>query len=560
MSENFAELFELSIKQLDMRAGALLSATVLAIETDFVIVDANLKSEGAIAKHEFYDGDGQLTIKVGEQVNVVLENVEDGFGLTKLSREKAIRAEKWQVLETAFSTQQTINGIIVAKVRGGFTVDLGALRAFLPGSLLDLHPLRDSSHLENCPLTFKIVKLDADKSNIVVSRRAILEQQNTLIRAKLLAKLKVGQTLSGVVKNITDYGAFVDLGGLDGLLHITDISWKRVKHPSLVLNIGDEISVLVLKYDADKERVSLGLKQLTPDPWTTQIDKLAVGMQTKAIVTNIMDYGCFVQIAEGVEGLVHVSEMDWSNRNIHPSKVVSKGLEVEVKILDIDSKNRRVSLGMKQCTISPWQLFAEQFKTGDKIIGKIRSITDFGLFIAVADDLDGLVHLSDISWDKPGSEAVKAYKKGDKVEAVLLSVDVDKERVALSIKQLSDDEFGNYVATHKKGEQVRGVITQLAAEQITLRLSPAVEAIIKRSELSEYEDQEAKLIIGQDVDSVIVQLDVKNRQIYLSIKQLEIKQQREAIKSAKNKALKDSTTTTIGDLIRAQIEKNENKK
>jgi small subunit ribosomal protein S1 len=560
MSENFAELFELSIKQLDMKPGALLSATVLSIENDFIIVDANLKTEGAIAKQEFYDGDGKLAIKVGEKVSVVLENIEDGFGLTKFSREKAIHAEKWQVLEVNFSNQETINGTIVAKVRGGFTVDLGDLHAFLPGSLLDLHPLRDSSHLENCPLTFKIVKLDVDKNNIVVSRRAILEQQNTLIRAKLLGSLKQGQTLVGVVKNITDYGAFVDLGGLDGLLHITDISWKRVKHPSLVLNIGDEISVLVLKYDADKERVSLGLKQLTSDPWTTQIDNLAVGMQTKAIVTNIMDYGCFAQIAEGVEGLIHVSEMDWGNRNIHPSKVVSKGLEVTVKILDIDSKNRRVSLGMKQCTVSPWQLFAEQYKAGDKIVGKIRSITDFGLFIAVADNLDGLVHLSDISWDQPGSEAVKAYKKGDEVEAVLLSVDVEKERVALSIKQLSDDEFGNYVATHKKGDEVKGVITQIAAEQITLLLSSGVDAIIKRSELSGYEEQEGKLIVGQDVDSVIIQLDVKNRQVSLSIKQLEVKQQREAIKSAKNKALKDSTTATIGDLIRAQIEKNENKK
>ncbi|MCJ8300637.1 MAG: 30S ribosomal protein S1, partial [Pseudomonadales bacterium] len=461
MSESFADLFAESLEDLNMTPGAIVAATVIAIEPDFIIVNANLKSEGVIPRSQFVDGNGELTVKVGDQVQVALEAVEDGFGATLLSREKAKRAEAWQVLEVAFQKGEIVEGVITGKVRGGFTVTVGSLQGFLPGSLLDMHPLRDTSHLEGCPLEFKLVKLDVKKNNVVLSRRAVLEDLNSVVRDKLLETLDQGQVLKGIVKNITDYGAFVDLGGLDGLLHITDIAWKRVKHPSVLLSLGDEIEVKILKFDREKSRVSLGLKQLLPDPWTTQIEKLKVGEQTTATVTNLTDYGCFAQIVEGVEGLVHVSEMDWTNRNVHPSKVVQLGEEIQVMVLDIDSNNRRISLGMKQCIQNPWQIFSSKFKAGDKITGKIRSITDFGLFVSVGEGVDGLVHLSDLSWDLAGNEAVKAYRKGDDVETALISVDIEKERIALSIKQLSGDDFSSYTAINKKGSIVTATVIEI---------------------------------------------------------------------------------------------------
>ncbi|OUS34965.1 30S ribosomal protein S1 ['Osedax' symbiont bacterium Rs2_46_30_T18] len=557
MTESFADLFAESLQDLNMKPGAIVSATVIAIETDFIIVNANLKSEGVIPRNQFTDSNGELTIRVGDQVKVALEAVEDGFGATQLSREKAKRAEAWLVLETAFEKGEIVEGVITGKVRGGFTVTVGSLQGFLPGSLLDMHPLRDTSHLEGCPLEFKLVKLDVKKNNVVLSRRAVLEELNSVVRDKLLETLDQGQVLKGIVKNITDYGAFVDLGGLDGLLHITDIAWKRVKHPSVVLSLGDEIEVKILKFDREKSRVSLGLKQLLPDPWTTQIEKLKVGEQTTATVTNLTDYGCFAQIVEGVEGLVHVSEMDWTNRNVHPSKVVQLGEEIQVMVLDIDTNNRRISLGMKQCLQNPWQIFSSKFKVGDKITGKIRSITDFGLFVSVGEGVDGLVHLSDLSWDLAGNEAVKAYSKGDDVETALISVDIEKERIALSIKQLSGDDFSSYTAINQKGAIVTAKVMQIESNHAELELASGVSAILKRSDASRdrIDDLNSVLKIAQSVEVMISQIDSRNRKIQVSIKQMEQQQEREALDSVKKKASEDLAPTTIGDLIKAQLDK-----
>ncbi len=557
MTENFADLFAESLQNLNMKPGAIVKATVIAIEADFIIVNANLKSEGVIPRGQFVGDDGELTVKIGDEVKVSLEAVEDGFGATQLSREKAKRSEAWEVLATAFEKGEIVEGVIVGKVRGGFTVNVGSLQGFLPGSLLDMHPLRDTSHLEGCPLEFKLVKLDIKKNNVVVSRRAVLEEQNSVVREELLGSLEQGQVVKGIVKNLTDYGAFVDLGGLDGLLHITDISWKRVKHPSVILSLGDEIDVKILKFDREKSRVSLGLKQLAPDPWTTEIEKLAVGDQTTATVTNLTDYGCFAQLVEGVEGLVHVSEMDWTNRNIHPSKVVKPGEEIQVMVLDIDTNNRRISLGMKQCGENPWQTFSTKFNTGDKITGKIRSITDFGLFVAVGEGVDGLVHLSDISWDKAGSEAVKAFKKGDEVETVLLTVDVDKERIALSIKQLSGDDFASYTAVYKKGAIVTAIVSEVDQHQAILTLAEGVSAVLKRSDASRDRIEELSSVLskGQSLSVMISHIDTKNRKIQASIKQIELQQEKEALAVVHEKANKSASPTTIGDLIKAQLEK-----
>ena len=557
MTENFADLFAESLQDLNMTPGAIVKATVIAIEADFIIVNANLKSEGVIPRSQFLDSDGELNVKIGDQVRVALEAVEDGFGATQLSRDKAKRAEAWEVLATAFEKGDIVEGVIVGKVRGGFTVDVGSLQGFLPGSLLDMHPLRDTSHLEGCPLEFKLVKLDIKKNNVVVSRRAVLEERNSVVREELLGSLEQGQVVKGIVKNITDYGAFVDLGGLDGLLYITDIAWKRVKHPSVILNLGDEIDVKILKFDKQKSRVSLGLKQLAPDPWTTEIEKLAVGKQVTATVTNLTDYGCFAQLVEGVEGLVHVSEMDWTNRNIHPSKVVKPGEEIQVMVLDIDTNNRRISLGMKQCGQNPWQTFSARFNTGDKISGKIRSITDFGLFVAVGEGVDGLVHLSDLSWDKAGSEAVKAFKKGDEVETILLSVDVDKERIALGIKQLSGDDFASYTAVYKKGAIVTAIVSEVDQHQAILILAAGVSAVLKRSDASRDRIEELSTVLskGQSLSVMISHVDTKNRKIQASIKQIELQQEKEALAVVQEKANKNATPTTIGDLIKAQLEK-----
>jgi small subunit ribosomal protein S1 len=557
MSESFADLFEESLQELNMAPGSIVTGTVIAIENDFVIVNAGLKSEGVIPREQFIDEQGELTIAVGDEVKVALESVEDGFGATQLSREKAKRAEAWAVLETAFENGEIIKGEITGKVRGGFTVAVGAVSAFLPGSLLDIRPLRDSSHLEGKELEFKLVKLDVKRNNIVVSRRAVLEELNSADREKLLETLEEGVVLKGIVKNITDYGAFIDLGGIDGLLHITDIAWKRVKHPSEVLSVGDEIDVKVLKYDREKTRVSLGIKQLKADPWDEKVKQFNVGDKTTAKVTNLTDYGCFAQIAEGIEGLVHVSEMDWTNKNVHPSKVVQVGQEVEVMVLDIDKDRRRISLGMKQCQQNPWDAFAASHQKGEKITGKIKSITDFGVFVGLDGNIDGLVHLSDLSWDLPGEEAVKQFNKGDEVEAVVVSIDVERERIALSIKQLNGDPLAEYLAAHKKGDIVKGTVTEVDARQATIEIADGVEANLRVAEWSRErtDDLTNEVKVGDQVDAVIISMDSKNRTINLSVKQMELKQEREALQNVQQQSVDSAGPTTIGDLIKQQMNK-----
>ncbi|MBT3144159.1 30S ribosomal protein S1 [Neptunomonas phycophila] len=557
MSESFADLFEESLQELNMAPGSIVTGTVIAIENDFVIVNAGLKSEGVIPREQFIDEQGELTIAVGDEVKVALESVEDGFGATQLSREKAKRAEAWAVLETAFENGEIIKGEITGKVRGGFTVAVGAVSAFLPGSLLDIRPLRDSSHLEGKELEFKLVKLDVKRNNIVVSRRAVLEELNSADREKLLETLEEGIVLKGIVKNITDYGAFIDLGGIDGLLHITDIAWKRVKHPSEVLSVGDEIDVKVLKYDREKTRVSLGIKQLKADPWDEKVKQFNVGDKTTAKVTNLTDYGCFAQIAEGIEGLVHVSEMDWTNKNVHPSKVVQVGQEVEVMVLDIDTDRRRISLGMKQCQQNPWDAFAASHQKGEKITGKIKSITDFGVFVGLDGNIDGLVHLSDLSWDLPGEEAVKQFNKGDEVEAVVVSIDVERERIALSIKQLNGDPLAEYLAAHKKGDIVKGAVTEVDARQATIEIADGVEASLRVAEWSRErtDDLTNEVKVGDQVDAVIISMDSKNRTINLSVKQMELKQEREALQNVQQQSVDSAGPTTIGDLIKQQMNK-----
>ncbi|GGB88107.1 30S ribosomal protein S1 [Marinobacterium zhoushanense] len=556
MSESFADLFEESLKDLDMAPGSIVTGTVVAIDNDFVIVNAGLKSEGVIPLDQFRDERGEVTLKVGDEVKVALETLEDGFGSTQLSREKAKRAEAWAVLEKAYAAEETVTGHITGKVRGGLTVDVNGINAFLPGSLVDIRPLRDTSHLEGQELEFKLVKLDARSNNIVVSRRAVLEAAYSEEREKLLEKMEEGVVLKGIVKNLTDYGAFIDLGGIDGLLHITDIAWKRVKHPSEVLKIGDEIDVKVLKYDRERSRVSLGLKQLQDDPWTQLTKEYKVGDKVNARVTNLTDYGCFAEIAEGIEGLVHVSEMDWTNKNIHPSKVVQIGEEVEVMILDIDQQRRRISLGMKQCQQNPWQAFSSRYKKGDTISGAIRSITDFGVFVGLEGGIDGLVHLSDLSWDEAGEEAVKRYTKGQEVDTQVLSIDPERERIALGIKQLNSDPFIAFADAHPKGSVVTGQVTEVTPRQATLNLVEGVDGILKVSELSRdrIEDLTSELSVGSEVEAAILSVDRRNRVINLSVKQVEMREHKEALKSVQEQ-VDDTGPTTIGDLIKAQMDK-----
>ncbi len=557
MSESFADLFEESLQGLNMAPGSIVTGTVIAIENDFVVVHAGLKSEGVIPRSQFQDEKGELTVVVGDEVRVALESVEDGYGATKLSRDKAKHAEAWAVLEQAFEKGEIITGAITGKVRGGFTVSVGNVDAFLPGSLLDIRPLKDSTHLEGKELEFKLVKLDAKRNNIVVSRRAVLEELNSADRDKLIETLAEGIELKGIVKNLTDYGAFIDLGGVDGLLHITDIAWKRVKHPSEVLAVGDEINVKVLKYDPEKTRVSLGIKQLMADPWEETIATINVGDKKSARVTNLTEYGCFAQIADGIEGLVHVSQMDWANKNIHPSKVVHVGQDVDVMVLAIDKERRRISLGMKQCQQNPWDAFSEKFKAGDKLTGAIKSITDFGVFVGLDGDIDGLIHLSDLSWDLPGNEAVKQFHKGDEVEAVLVSVDVERSRIALSIKQLESDPFSDYVSTKAKGHEVVGTVTAVEKQQATVQLSEGVEAILKAADFSRdrTSDLTEQLNVGDQVSALIAAIDSKNRKISLSIKQKEMKQEKEALQSVQQQTVEASGPTTIGDLIKQQMSK-----
>lgn len=558
MSVSFAELFEESQKTLDMQAGSIIEGTVVSIDGDWVAVDAGLKSEGVIAAEEFFNEQGELTIKVGDVVRVALDAVEDGFGETKLSRRKAKNAESWLVLEASFNAEEVVTGIINGKVKGGFTVDVNGIRAFLPGSLVDVRPVRDTTHLEGKELEFKVIKLDQKRNNVVVSRRSVLEAENSAERDALLENLQEGQQVKGIVKNLTDYGAFVDLGGVDGLLHITDMAWKRIKHPGEIVNVGDEIDVKVLKFDRERNRVSLGLKQLGEDPWVAIKNRYPEGTRTMARITNLTDYGCFAELEEGVEGLVHVSEMDWTNKNIHPSKVVQLGDEVEVQVLDIDEERRRISLGIKQCKANPWEEFSSQYNKGDKISGTIKSITDFGIFIGLNGGIDGLVHLSDISWHEAGEEAVRNYKKGDELETVILSVDPERERISLGIKQLEDDPFSNYTSINDKGSIVRGTVKEVDAKGAVVVLADDVEAVLKASEISRdrVEDARNVLNVGDEVEAKIINIDRKSRVINLSVKSKDVADEKDAMRELRKQETEAAGPTTIGDLIRQQMEQN----
>ena len=531
MTESFAQLFEESLKTIETRPGSIVRGVVVAIDKDVVLVDAGLKSESAIPAEQFKNAQGELEIQVGDEVDVALDAVEDGFGETLLSREKAKRHEAWITLEKAYEDAETVVGVINGKVKGGFTVELNGIRAFLPGSLVDVRPVRDTLHLEGKELEFKVIKLDQKRNNVVVSRRAVIESENSAERDQLLENLQEGMEVKGIVKNLTDYGAFVDLGGVDGLLHITDMAWKRVKHPSEIVNVGDEITVKVLKFDRERTRVSLGLKQLGEDPWVAIAKRYPEGTKLTGRVTNLTDYGCFVEIEEGVEGLVHVSEMDWTNKNIHPSKVVNVGDVVEVMVLDIDEERRRISLGLKQCKNNPWQQFAETHNKGDRVEGKIKSITDFGIFIGLDGGIDGLVHLSDISWNVAGEEAVREYKKGDEIAAVVLQVDAERERISLGVKQLAEDPFNNYVALNKKGAIVVGKVTAVDAKGATVELADGVEGYLRASEASRDRVEDATLVlsVGDEVEAKFTGVDRKNRVVSLSVRAKDEAEEKDAI-------------------------------
>ncbi|HAD07897.1 MAG TPA: 30S ribosomal protein S1 [Porticoccaceae bacterium] len=556
MSESFAELFEESLKSVEMAPGAIVTGVVIDVDKDWVTVHAGLKSEGVISVNEFLDDNGDVSVAVGDEVQVSLETVEDGFGATRLSREKARRAESWIELEAAQNADEVVTGIISGKVKGGFTVDLNGLRAFLPGSLVDVRPMRDTAHLEGTPLEFKVIKLDQKRNNVVVSRRAVMEAVNSAEREELLKTLDEGITLKGIVKNLTDYGAFVDLGGIDGLLHITDMSWKRIKHPSEVVNVGDEIEVKVLKYDRERNRVSLGMKQMGDDPWMDIKGRYPENTKVRATVTNLTDYGCFAELEDGVEGLVHVSEMDWTNKNIHPSKVVQIGEEIDVMILDIDEERRRISLGMKQCVMNPWDEFASKHSKGDRVSGSIKSITDFGLFIGLEGAIDGLVHMSDISWNESGEEAVRNFNKGDEIDTVILAIDPERERISLGIKQLADDPFSNFLAANEKGGLIKGTVTEVDAKLVVVDLGEGVDGNMKVSEISQdrVEDARTVLNVGDEIEARVVGVDRKNRAISLSMKAKDIADEREAVKEHKEKESAVAAPTTIGDLIKAQME------
>jgi small subunit ribosomal protein S1 len=557
MTESFAELFEQSLADKQMQPGAIVTGTVLEIRPDAVVVNAGLKSEGLIPIEQFYNEEGVLEVQEGDEVEVALDAVEDGFGETRLSREKAKRARVWSILETAFEEEEVISGLISGKVKGGFTVDIGEIRAFLPGSLVYVRPVRDAAYLEGKELEFKVIKLDRRRNNVVVSRRAVVESEYSAEREHLLETLQEGQEIQGVVKNLTDYGAFLDLGGIDGLLHITDMAWKRVKHPSEVVNVGDEIQVKVLKFDRERNRVSLGLKQLGDDPWIDLARRYPVGTRLFGKVTNIADYGCFVEIEEGVEGLVHVSEMDWTNKNVNPNKVVALGDEVEVMVLDIDEERRRISLGMKQCQPNPWDDFANTYNKNDRVTGKIKSITDFGIFIGLEGGIDGLVHLSDISWNLPGEEAVHDYKKNQEVEAVVLAVDPERERISLGIKQMDKDPFSHFLADNPKGSVVKGTIISVDAKGAVLDLGGGVEGMLRSSEIARerIEDARSALNVGDEVEAKFIAVDRKNRTITLSIKAKEVAEEAEVLQDYSRKST--TGTTTLGDILKEQLGSND---
>jgi len=554
MSETFEQLLEESLKGSVMQTGAVISAEVVDVNGDYVVVNAGLKSESEIPATQFRDADGAVSVQVGDFVEVAIEALEDGFGNTRLSRERARRAKSWETLKVAFESESVVTGFLTGKVKGGFTVSLDEVRAFLPGSLADVRPVTDSAYLENRELEFKVIKLDQGRNNVVVSRRAVVEQEMQEERSALLENLEEGQVITGIVKNLTDYGAFVNLGGLDGLLHITDIAWKRVKHPSEALNVGDEVTVRVLKFDRERNRVSLGMKQLGEDPWADIARRYPEKTRIFGKVTNITDYGAFVELEEGVEGLVHVSEMDWTNKNVHPNKVCHLGDEVEVMVLEVDSERRRISLGMKQCTGNPWDEFAATHQRNDKITGEIKSITDFGVFIGLEGGIDGLIHLSDLSWDREGEDAVRDFKKGDQITAVVLSVDPDRERISLGIKQAQDDPFNAYVGAHSKGASVKGVISSVDAKGAVVELGEGVEGYLRATELSRdyVEDARSILSAGSDVEAKITSIDRKTRRITLSIKALEAEIEDKAVQQYSGQA---SAMTSLGDKLKEELNK-----
>ena len=551
--ESFADMFEASLASQKIKPGSILTARVVEVGDDFIIVNAGLKSEAVISSDQFKNERGEIEVSVGDDVEVALDSVEDGTGETRLSREKAKRARTWSRLEQAFEKQEVVKGIINGRVKGGFTVEIDFVRAFLPGSLVDVRPVRDPSYLEGKVLEFKVIKLDQKRNNVVVSRRAVVEQEYSAERTELLEKLQEGAVVKGVVKNLTDYGAFVDLGGIDGLLHITDMAWKRVKHPSEVVNVGDEIDVRILKFDRERQRVSLGIKQLGNDPWQQIGRRYPTGTRLFGKVTNIADYGCFVEIEEGVEGLVHVSEMDWTNKNVNPSKVVHIGQEVEVMVLDIDEERRRISLGIKQCQANPWKEFSDSINRGDRVSGQIKSITDFGIFIGLNGGIDGLVHLSDISWDVPGEEAVRNYQKGQTLEAMVLSIDPERERISLGVKQLAKDPFSTWIAEHPKNSIVIGKVREVDAKGAIIDLGGGVDGHLRASELSRdrVEDARTVLKVDDEVEAKFINVDRKSRTIALSIKAKEIHEENEVVQSYRTN--ESSTGTSLGDLLKEHI-------
>lgn len=556
MSESFAELFEQSLAERTLKPGSIVMGTVVDIRSDTVIINAGLKSEGVVPIQQFQTDGGELEVAVGDEVEVALDAVEDGFGETKLSREKAKRAKVWDELETAFEKEDAIMGKISGKVKGGFTVDITDIRAFLPGSLVDIRPVRDPSYLEGKDLEFKIIKLDRKRNNVVVSRRAVVESEYSAEREELLGRLEEGAVAKGVVKNLTDYGAFIDLGGIDGLLHITDMAWKRVRHPSEVVNVGDELDVRVLRFDRERNRVSLGLKQLGDDPWQDIARRYPVSARLFGTVSNITDYGCFVEIEDGVEGLVHVSEMDWTNKNVNPAKVVTLGDEVEVVVLDIDEERRRISLGIKQTVANPWEDFAATHNKGDKVTGTIKSITDFGIFIGLDGGIDGLVHLSDISWSIPGEEAVRNYRKGEEVEATVLAVDPERERISLGVKQLEQDPFATYMGANPKGSIVNGTVKESDARGVLVDLGDGVEGYLRAGDISTDRVEDASKLYspGDPIEAKFVGLDRKSRVLSLSIRAKENDELAEVLGEYQKAA---SGTTSLGDLIKEQMSKSD---
>ncbi len=554
MAESFAELVEANLAQINFRPGEILSAQVIDINPEIVTVSAGLKSEALIPASQFMDETGELEVDIGDEVEVALDSMEDGFGETRLSRERAKRTRVWEKLESAFDQQEIVQGAISGRVKGGFTVDVSNVRAFLPGSLVDMHPIRDTTYLEGRKLDFKVIKLDRRRNNVVVSRRAVIEELHSAERAALLASLEEGQVVDGVVKNLTEYGAFVDLGGIDGLLHVTDMAWRRVKHPSEVVEVGQELQVKILRFDSERNRVSLGLKQLGEDPWVDIARRYPPHTRLFGKVTNVADYGCFVQIEEGVEGLVHVSEMDWTSKNVSPGKIVHVGQEVEVMVLDINEERRRVSLGLKQCMGNPWQDFASNHKKDDRVAGKVRSMTDFGIFIGLEGNIDGLVHLSDLSWDIPGEEAVRNYRKGQEVEAVVLSIDADRERISLGIRQLQGDPLASFLRDHPKGSVVTAVVTSVEQRRVDLELAEGVSGRMRAAELSREHVDDARMQVkqGQSIEARIVGVDRKSRLVSLSVRAMEEQAEAEALRDYEAEVGERIKGATLGELLRSQ--------